>query len=409
MNQKPNLPQEAVTINGAPKGSGVGRAIAIVLAVAAIGGLGWLVKVRTSAPGGAALGPGGAPSASGSAARVVPVTVTTAESKDVPIVLEGIGNVLPLAMVTVKTQIDGRLDQVLFKEGQKVKKGDVLALVDARPFAIAQRNAEAQLAKDQAQLDNARLNEGRYQKLVEQKLVAEQQLTDQHAQTAQLVAQVSQDRAAVDSAKLNIEYARITSPIDGVTGVRLVDQGNIVRAADPGGIVVLTQLDPIAVLFTLPEDDLPKVALRQKDGPLVVDAFGRDGVTKLGRGELTVIDNQINTTTATIRLKATFPNPDRVLWPNELVKARLTLTTRKGATVVPAAAVQRGPQGTYVYVIAEDGTAAMRPCEIESSQGEIAIIGKGLKPGERVVTDGQGQLAPGSRVSARPSSSAGAP
>jgi multidrug efflux system membrane fusion protein len=405
---KPNLPpQDAVMVPAQPKRGGAGRVVAIVLAVAAIGGLAWLVRVRTSAPGGGSSGAGGAPSASGSAARVTPVTVTLAESRDVPMVLEGLGNVLPLATVTVKTQIDGRLDSVLFKEGQTVKKGDLLALVDSRPFAIAQRNAEAQLAKDQAQLDNARLNEGRYQKLLEQKLVSEQQLTDQHAQTAQLLAQVRQDQAAVDSARLNIDYAHIVSPIDGVTGVRQVDQGNIVHPSDSAGIVVITQLDPIAVLFTLPEDDLPKIAPRQKAGPIAVDAFARDGVTKLGHGELTVIDNQINSATATIRLKATFPNADRSLWPNEFVKARLILTTKKGATVIPAAAIQRGPNGVYVYVVGEDGTAAMRPCEVDSTQGEIAVIAKGVNPGDRVISDGQSQLAPGSRVAARPASSAG--
>ena len=212
----------------------------------------------------------------------------------------------------------------------------------------------------------------------------------------------------MDAAKLNIEYARIVSPIDGVTGVRQVDQGNIVHASDPTGIVVLTQLDPIAVLFTLPEDDLPKISAKQQQAPLVVEAYARDGVTKLGKGELLVIDNQINTTTATIRLKATFKNPDRVLWPNEFVKARLVVTTKKGAIVVPAAAIQRGPSGVFVYVVGDDGTAQPRPCEVETTQGEIAIIAKGVRAGERVITDGQSQLAPGSRVAARPQPSAGA-
>lgn len=406
MSQKQDQLYEAVPVTPQTKRGGAGRVIAIIAAIVAIGGLAWLVRVRTQSA--SMQGAGGAPSASGSAARVVPVTVVPAEAKDVPIVLEGLGNVLPLATVTVKTQIDGRLDQVLFKEGQNVKKGDVLALVDSRPFVITQRNAEALLAKDRALLDNARLNEGRYQKLLEQKLVSEQQLTDQHAQTAQLEAQVRQDQAAVDAAKLNIEYARIVSPIDGVTGVRQVDQGNIVHASDPTGIVVLTQLDPIAVLFTLPEDDLPKISAKQQQAPLVVEAYARDGVTKLGKGELLVIDNQINTTTATIRLKATFKNPDRVLWPNEFVKARLVVTTKKGAIVVPAAAIQRGPSGVFVYVVGDDGTAQPRPCEVETTQGEIAIIAKGVRAGERVITDGQSQLAPGSRVAARPQPSAGA-
>ena len=402
---RPNAPYEAVPTTTQPKRRGVGRAAGIIVAIAAIGGVAWLVRVRTQTPGGQGAGGGLGPAAAGSA-RVVPVTVATAEARDVPIVLEGLGNVLPLATVTVKTQVDGRLEQVLFKEGQNVKKGDVLALVDARPFLIAQRNAEAVLARDQAMLDNARVNEGRYQKLLELNLVSEQQLTDQRAQSAQLLAQTRQDQAAVDAAKLNVDYARIVSPIDGVTGVRQVDQGNVVHAADATGIVVLTQLDPIAVLFTLPEDDLPKIAAKQRDAPLAVEAYARDGTTRLARGELIVIDNQINTTTATIRLKATFPNPDRVLWPNEFVKARLIVTTKKGAIVVPAPAVQRGPNGTLVYVVADDGTAQPRPCEIDSMQGDIAIIAKGLRAGEKVITDGQSQLAPGSRVSVRPQSSA---
>jgi multidrug efflux system membrane fusion protein len=388
---------------GAPlepvKKRGPGRIIAVVIGIAAIGGIGLFVRARTAAQSNASA----AASASAAADRVVPVVLAPVETKDVPIVLEGLGNVIPLATVTVKTQIDGRLDRVLYKEGQNVKRGDLLAQVDSRPYELQLRNAQAQLARDKANLDNSVLNEQRYVGLAEQKLIAQQQATDQHAQSAQLAAQVKQDEAAVDTAKLNIDYARIVSPVDGVTGVRLVDQGNIVHAADQGGIVVITTLDPIAVIFTLPEDDLPRIARQQQQqGTLKVEAYGRDGVTKLADGELAVIDNQINTTTATIRLKATFKNPERVLWPNLFVKARMTLSTKKGAIVVPQTAIQRGPQGTYVYVQTPEKTAQMRPIEIDVMQGDLAIISKGLKPGEQVVTDGQNQIKPGSKIAARP-------
>jgi multidrug efflux system membrane fusion protein len=405
---------------GAPlepvKKRGPGRIVAVLIGLAAIGGIGVFVRVRTTAQSNASA----AASASAAADRVVPVTIAPVESKDVPIVLEGLGNVIPLATVTVKTQVDGRLDRVLYKEGQNVKKGDLLAQVDARPFEIALRNAQAQLARDKANLDNSVLNEQRYTQLAEQKLIAQQQATDQHALTAQLQAQVKQDEAAADASKLNIDYSHIISPVDGVTGVRLVDQGNIVHAADQTGIVVITQLDPIAVLFTLPEDDLPRISRQQQqqhETALKVAAYARDGVTKLGDGELLVIDNQINTTTATIRLKATFKNPDRVLWPNQFVKARMTLATKQGAIVVPQTAIQRGPQGTYVYVVTPEKTAQMRPVDVDILQGDLAILSKGVQPGEQVVTDGQNQIKPGSKVSARPpekpagaaSASAGAP
>jgi multidrug efflux system membrane fusion protein len=229
-----------------------------------------------------------------------------------------------------------------------------------------------------------------------------QQYTDQRALVDTTVGTVKTDEAQIESARLNVEYSRIVSPIDGVTGVRLIDPGNIVHAADAGGLVVITQLDPMTVLFTLPEDDLPRVQLELLKGPLKVDAYSRDGSILLGSGLLTFIDNQINQTTATIRLRATFPNAKSILWPNEFVKARLLLSTEKGAIAIPAATVQRGPTGTFVYVVGPDKVAATRPVTLESLQGDLALISKGLTPGEVVVIDGQNQLKPGSKVAERP-------
>jgi multidrug efflux system membrane fusion protein len=316
--------------------------------------------------------------------------------------LEGLGNVSAFYTVTVKPLVDGRIDRVAFKEGQHVKKGDTLVQIDPRPYRIQLEAAQASLARDQANLKNAQLNLDRYKTLSDQKLIAVQQMTDQQASVDQLVAQVSADRATIDSAKLNLDYANVTSPIDGVVGVRLVDPGNVVHASDPGGLVVVTQLDPIAVFFTLPEDDLAAVTKAMAAGQLPVDALSRDGDKPLGVGTLSVIDNQINQSTATIRLKAIFPNPESLLWPNQFVKARLRLATRKGATVVPAAVIQHGPQGTFAYVVGADSSAEPREVTVEAIQGDLAVIAKGLSVGEQVVVEGQAQLRKGSKVQAKP-------
>jgi multidrug efflux system membrane fusion protein len=343
------------------------------------------------------------------AARVVPVVETKVAKRDVPIYLDGLGSVAANKTVTVKPQVDGRLDSVLFREGQEVKKGSVLAQIDPRPFRIQLHQAEGALARDMAQLENARLNLKRYTDLRVKKMVAQQQVDDTAAQVGQLEGAVRMDRAAIETAKLNLDYSRISAPIDGVAGVRQIDQGNLVKQSDPNGIVLLTQLDPIAVLFTLPQDDLPRVSEQMQKEPLVVEAFSRDGQNKLGTGELQLIDNQINATTATMRLKSLFPNPQRVLWPNQFVKARLLLTTKRDALVIPAAAVQRGPDGTFVYAISDDNTATAKNVQVDSIQGDLAIIAKGLQPGERIVIEGQNQLRPGGKVNPRPLGPAGAP
>ena len=279
--------------------------------------------------------------------RPVSVVATKAIARDMPVILDGLGTVTAFKTVTVRSQVDGRLDSVAFREGQFVKRGALLALIDPRPFSIQLHQAEGALARDQAQLHGGKVNLDRYTRVAKDKLIAQQQADDQGVLVGQLEGSVRTDEAQIEQAKLMLEYAHIRSPIDGVTGVRLVDPGNMVHPAEAAGIVVVTQIDPISVLFTLPQDELPRVQKAMAEGKPAVDALSRDGGSVLSTGTLEVIDNQINATTATIRLKAIFANPDRVLWPNQFVKARLHLGLRKGALVVPAVAVQRGPAGAF--------------------------------------------------------------
>jgi multidrug efflux system membrane fusion protein len=386
--------QEDIREGAAPRSSGAARwVLGGVGILALVGAFLWYRAHQQTAT-----------AAAGAAAptdRAVPVSVATVTQQDIPIWLEGLGSVTPVATVNVKTLVDGPLVSVNFKEGQLVHKGDLLAQVDPRPFQIALHNAEAALTRDTAQLRDARLNLDRYRTLRTQNLIAQQQLDDQQALVDQYTGTTLADQAAIESAKLNLDYSHIVSPIEGVTGVRLIDVGNIVHAADQTYILVLTQLDPIAVLFTLPEDDLTRVQLQLAKGKIVAEAFSRDGQTKLATGELGLIDNEVNGTTATIRLKAFFPNKERLLWPNEFVKTRLLLSTKMGAITAPATAVQRGPNGAFAYVVAADDTVSVRPLEVDSTQGDTAILLKGLQPGERVVTDGQNQLRPGAKIQAR--------
>ncbi len=342
-------------------------------------------------------------------ARAIPVAATQVAARDVPIYLDGLGTVIAFKTVTVRSQVDGRLDSVFFKEGQPVKRGEQLAQIDPRPFQVQLHQAEGALTRDTSLQHDAKVNLERYTTLRAQNLVSQQQVDDQRATVGQYDGSIAIDRAAVESAKLNLDYARILSPIDGVTGVRLVDQGNLVHASDANGLVVITQLDPIAVLFTLPQDELVRVAEQLRAGVLTVEAYARNGETLLGTGKLTVIDNQINPTTSTIRLKAVFDNPKRLFWPNQFVKARLLLTVRKNALVVPTTAVQHGPKGTFVYIVDNEQKANIRPIEVELIEGQIAIIRKGLELGETVVTDGQSQLRPGGKVSIRRPENASAP
>lgn len=362
------------------------------IAIVVIAGIGWWLHSRgqaasTSHPGGGS-GEG----------RAVPVQLVKVEQKDLPIWVEGLGTVAAFQQVTVRAQVDGRLDKVLFKEGQAVKAGDVLAQIDPRPFEVQLHTAEGALARDKAQLDAAQKNFQRYQGLQAQQLVAAQQVESIGAQAGNFEGAIKIDQAAIESAKLNLDYARINSPIDGITGVRLVDAGNLVHASDTTGIVVVTAIDPAAVFFTVPQDELPKIALAHGKGDVAIEIYSRDGSQLLGKGTLAVIDNQINQTTATLRLKALVPNKDRTLWPNAFVKARMLVETKQGALVVPTVAVQHGPNGDFVYVVGADMTAQMKPVTVELTTGDEAVIGKGVSAGEQVVTEGANQLRPGSRV-----------
>lgn len=373
------------------------RRIALTLvAVVAVIVIGLAVRARTSGDGAEAAKPGG-----DKAQRAVPVTVAKVEKKDVPVWLEGLGTVAAWQQVTVRAQVDGRLDKVLFTEGQFVHKGDVLAQIDPRPFAAQLHQAEGAIARDRAQLHDAQINLERYRSLREGKLIAQQQVDDQAALAGQAEGAVHADEAQIETAKLNLDYARVRSPLDGVVGIRQVDPGNLVHANDANGLVVITELDPAALFVTLPEDVLPSVTAAMARGDVPVEAWSRDGTQKLGQGTLFVIDNQINQATATLRLKCKLPNPDKKLWPNQFVKARLLVETRKDATVIASAAVQRGPQGTFVYLAGPDGKAQQRPIEVALTVGDLAIIGKGLEPGESVVIEGQNQLRPGSPLQLR--------
>jgi multidrug efflux system membrane fusion protein len=332
-----------------------------------------------------------------------PAAVVTAkvENRDVSLTLDGLGTVTAFKTVTVHSQVDGRLDRVSFHEGQEVKKGTALAQIDPRPYAIQLRQAEAALARDSAQLQGNQVNLDRYSVVGKNKLIAQQQVDDQRMLVDQLEGAVKADQALIDQAKLMLDYAHIRSPIDGITGVRLVDPGNLVHPGDASGIVVVTQINPIAVLFTLPQDDLPRVTAAMAKRTLSVQALSRDGSAVLATGELALIDNQINTATATIRLKAVFPNPSHSLWPNQFVKARLLLGTHKDALVVPAVAIQNGPSGTFVYAVGDDKKATPRPVEVAHIESDVAVITQGLTAGDTVVTEGQFQLKPGALVEPR--------
>jgi membrane fusion protein, multidrug efflux system len=340
--------------------------------------------------------------------RPVPVLVATATTRDVPIYLEGLGTVNAYMTVNVRSQVDGRLDKVVFKEGQAVKRGEVIAIVDPRPFEIQLLQGQAALTRDTAQFNGAKRDLDRYEAVGGQHLLPQQQIDDQRATVEQLHGTVLSDQAQIQTAKLQLDYAHIKSPIDGVTGVRQVDPGNIVHAADTNAIVVVTQMDPIAVIFTLPQDALPDVAREQAQAALPVDAWSRDGARQLGSGKLELIDNEINQGTATMRLKAILPNPERALWPNQFVKARLRLTVRQGALVIPAVAVQRGPQAAFVYVVNGD-QVDLRNVTVERIEGEDALIAGGLKPGEVVVREGQSQLRQGARIARRDDAAAAGP
>lgn len=365
------------------------RALVIVVIVAIAAGLAW----RHAHTNGAAKAPepGAAP---------VLVRSAVVQQRDMPIYLTGVGTVTANQSVTVKVRVDGELDKVAFTEGQDVKAGQVLAQIDPRPFQAQLQQAVATEARDQAQLANARRDQQRYAKLIKEDATTRQQLDTQNALVSQLEAAVQMDAAQISYAKVQLGYTTVTAPIGGRTGVRLVDAGNIVHATDNTGLVVINQIDPIALLFTLPEDEVTQInRVLAADGPaLPVAALKRDTGEVLGQGKLLLVNNQIDTTSGTVQLKALFPNPAHALWPGQYVNARLQLGVRRQALTIASSAVQRGQDGTYVYVLDSQRVAKAQPVHVVTIQDGIAVVDQGIEAGERVVVSGQYKLKPGLRT-----------
>jgi membrane fusion protein, multidrug efflux system len=333
------------------------------------------------------------------AGRAVPVVVATTRQGDMNVNLTGLGTVVPLSTVTVHSRVDGQLMRIAFTEGQLVHQGELLAEIDPRPFQVQLMQAEGQLAKDQAALKNARMDQERYISLVKQGILAQQQLDAQVSTVVQAEGAIKSDEAQVESAKLNLVYSRITAPISGRVGLRLVDLGNMVHATDANGLAVIAPVQPINVIFTVPADNIQKVlAQDRKPGKLTVEAWDRDMTARLAVGTLAAIDNQVDVTTGTVRLKALFTNENLALFPNQFVNARLLVDTLHNAIIVPSAAVQRSPQATFVYVVKADNTVEFRTVEVLTTDGDLSCLKQGLAPGEKVVVDGLDKLRPGSKV-----------
>ena len=327
------------------------------------------------------------------------VVTAPVQRGDLPVTLNALGTVTPLATVTVKTQINGRLVSLGFQEGQLVTAGDFLAQIDPRPYQIALQQAEAQLVRDTALLNNAQVDLVRYRTLAAQDSIPRQQLDTQEYLVHQYEGTVKADETTIDSARLNLEYCRIVAPLAGRVGLRQVDQGNYVQTSDPNGIVVITQLQPISVIFTVPEDNVPTIMQRLGTGAkLPVTAYDRALTTKLATGTLMTVDNQIDTSTGTVRLRAQFDNRDNRLFPNQFVTTLLGVDTLKNTALVPSAAVQRGAPGTFVYVVNDERVVSLRPVKLGPTDGDRVAVASGVNPGERVVVDGADKLRDGAQV-----------
>jgi multidrug efflux system membrane fusion protein len=345
---------------------------------------------------------GTAASAAKPTAPAVPVVAAAVHEGDMPVYLTGLGSVTAFNTVTVKSRVDGQLITVAFQEGEFVHQGDRLAEIDPRPFQVQLAQAEGQMARDAAQLKDLKINLARYRDLVAKELIPKQQVDSQAALVDQYEGVVKMDQGLIDGAKLQLTYSRIIAPISGRVGLRLVDVGNIVHANDQNGLVVIMQVQPIAVLFTISEDNLPPIVTKLHAGEhLPVEAYDRAGQTRVATGSLLTVDNQIDQSTGTSRLKAVFENQDNALFPNQFVNVRLLLDTRKGAAIAPIAAIQRGPQGTFVYVVKADQTVEVRPVTVGPTAGTEAVMEAGVSAGEQVVTDGIDKLRAGSTVQVR--------
>jgi multidrug efflux system membrane fusion protein len=391
---KPDLEKtaEEEPEEGAPPSAGRrwrARIVSTTLVLLILGGLGYVVWMSFNRPPNQNAMPRDLP---------VPVLATTPRAQDVPVYLEGVGAVRALNTVTVRAQVEGKLIAVLFKEGQDVERGDVLAEIDPAIYRAQLDQALAKKAQDEATLANARLDLVRYQQLAQSNAGSKQQADTQRAVVAQLEALVRSDQAAIDNAQTMLSYTKIVAPISGRTGLRLVDQGNIIKPGDANGLVILTQVKPVAVQFSLPQQELARVNAAFEKGPLQVDVFGNDGRTVVETGTLEGIDNQVDQTTGTVRLKAQFPNANLALWPGQFVNVRLKVDTLAQAIVVPTSSVQRGPAGTYAFVIGPGEVVSAKAVKVVQQTDVEAVIGSGLTTGDRVVTTGFANLAEGSRV-----------
>jgi membrane fusion protein, multidrug efflux system len=375
------------------------RRVGLLLLLIAAAGVGWWMYTRQA--------PDSTPARRADFAATTPVVAAPAVVGDIDITLNALGTVTSLATVTIRSQISGYLVRVAYQEGQIVKKGDLLAEIDSRTYELALANAQGTLERDKALLATAQLDLKRYQDLAKTNAIPRQQLDTQVSLVAQYQGNIISDQAQIDTAKLNIAYCHIVAPVSGRVGLRLIDQGNYVTAGDATGLVVITQLQPISVIFTTAEDNLPQIQKRVRAGAkLPVTAYDRTGTTKLSVGELSTLDNQIDTTTGTVKLRAQFANEDDSLFPNQFVNVRLLVDVQHDATIISTSAIQRGAPGTFVYLVNSDSTVTVKPIDLGTSSGERVAVRSGLSPGDRVVIDGADKLRNGAKVVVRDSTPA---